>query len=63
MSYSAQVLFSNSGFGNRAGAPLTGGNRETPRISWATVQEGLALVALFGSFYCWLWLGWAMTPG
>ncbi len=63
MSYSAQVLFSSPGLSNRAGARLTGGNRETPRINWATVQEGLALVALFGSFYCWLWLGWAMTPG
>ena len=63
MSYSAQVLFFSSGSGSRVGTRRMGGNRETPRISWVTVQEGLALIALFGSFYCWLWLGWAMTPG
>ncbi len=63
MSHSAYASFSSSCLGNRYAPQLTGGNWETPRISWATVREGLALVALFGSFYCWLWLGWAMTPG
>ena len=32
------------------------------RICWATVRDGLALAAMFGSFYFWLWLGWAIAP-
>lgn len=59
---STQASIWQTSFGTSLGASARRGEVGTTRICWATVRDGLALAAMFGSFYCWLWLGWAIAP-
>lgn len=59
---SAQPSFSTQSSFWATSFPTSARRHPASRICWATVRDGLALAAMFGSFYCWLWLGWAMAP-